>query len=349
MRRLLLGVKARLLEIRVRQPAVDFNTIYAPNIDAFVVHVGLLVTDDDDYRTMRDRVFEHLLAGDGDAFTRRFPSEYVALEVACNALYSTFTHIHDCDNAVVARDLATALQNAEAKRLARVAAEEEGARRAAAEAARLRAIVLREQRRRAEEEQREAARMQAEAEYRQRQRDEAQRKEKEKRRRINAALQQFMREIDWYVRHRNDFLAPGFWCPIAAIVGKCGERPRLADIPRTWTLVEIVKARAGTAMSLSQCGKFLRLNHLTPHRVANERRFGRFHCVKCGRSWMSANSWADSWQQCVRCEVEVYPFQQDELQRPDSDDDANDSERPPHPMELCERCQALGHSCVLRR
>ena len=139
-----------------------------------------------------------------------------------------------------------------------------------------------------------------------------------------------------------------FRCPIVDIVKQLGQRPKHRDVPKHWQL-EIVRARASNSMSMSKCGTFLRLEHLTPCRTPDERRFGSFRCVECKRTWCSANSWMDAWQRCVQCNVKVYPYQQDALQRDDDDDAVRDNDEKPHQTELCGRCQKLGHSCVVRR
>lgn len=73
--------------------------------------------------------------------------------------------------------------------------------------------------------------------------------------------------------------------------------------------------------------------------------FGFFQCHKCHRKWQSGNSWANTAQDCTRCDIPVYPYDQRALEkRDDAEDDKIDRDRP-HPMKLCGKCQQLGYSC----
>lgn len=40
------------------------------------------------------------------------------------------------------------------------------------------------------------------------------------------------------------------------------------------------------------------------------RSFGWFNCKDCKISWTSANSWANTYQKCKKCNREIYPFRQ---------------------------------------
>lgn len=191
--------------------------------------------------------------------------------------------------------------------------------------------------------QKRSVRLERERLERQR-REEAERREAERQRLIYEALDEFVQDVESTIRY---WYGPTVWCSVEKVVSKCAQRPKAPDIPRSWKLIDIVKARAKKSLSISPDDNFISVNHLTPCRVADERRFGSFRCVKCGKTWCSANSWADSWQSCRQCNVKVYPYRQDELQRPD-DDDYDRTDKEPHPMELCQKCQQLGSSCVRR-
>lgn len=52
----------------------------------------------------------------------------------------------------------------------------------------------------------------------------------------------------------------------------------------------------------------------TPYQ-GHKRCFGEFKCNKCKRKWMSANSWANNAQQCIKCKIPVYPFKQRPLDK----------------------------------
>lgn len=47
----------------------------------------------------------------------------------------------------------------------------------------------------------------------------------------------------------------------------------------------------------------------TPYQGA-KRSFGEYKCSSCKKSWMSANSWANTAQECNVCRIKVYPHTQ---------------------------------------
>lgn len=56
------------------------------------------------------------------------------------------------------------------------------------------------------------------------------------------------------------------------------------------------------------------------------------------------NSWADTWQECQRCCINVYPYRQTPLEKSNEDSNKIDSSKH-HPENLCQRCIELGHYC----
>ncbi|KAL9703886.1 hypothetical protein quinque_007404 [Culex quinquefasciatus] len=80
----------------------------------------------------------------------------------------------------------------------------------------------------------------------------------------------------------------------------------------------------------------------TPYQGA-ARCFGEYRCPKCNRTWMSGNSWANTGQQCTRCDIVVYPHKQRALEKPDGLDKSDPTKK--HPQELCQKCQSLGYFC----
>ncbi|XP_063829720.1 zinc finger CCHC domain-containing protein 24-like [Ostrinia nubilalis] len=83
---------------------------------------------------------------------------------------------------------------------------------------------------------------------------------------------------------------------------------------------------------------------LTPYQGKN-RCFGAFKCPQCKRSWSSAYSWADCAEDCIICNIRVYPFRQTKLKKRRG----TDNEKKRHLTELCEKCEQLGYSCSSRR
>uniref|UniRef100_T1IUJ1 3CxxC-type domain-containing protein n=1 Tax=Strigamia maritima TaxID=126957 RepID=T1IUJ1_STRMM len=80
----------------------------------------------------------------------------------------------------------------------------------------------------------------------------------------------------------------------------------------------------------------------TPYQ-GKDRCFGEYKCSSCGRQWMSGNSWANYGQECKECKINVYPFKQTPLEKPDGLDKSDLNK--PHPQNLCEKCKKLGRYC----
>ncbi|XP_048761558.1 zinc finger CCHC domain-containing protein 24-like isoform X4 [Ostrea edulis] len=81
---------------------------------------------------------------------------------------------------------------------------------------------------------------------------------------------------------------------------------------------------------------------LTPYQ-GKKRCFGEYKCPKCKRKWMSGNSWANTGQSCIKCNIMVYPHKQRPLDKPDGLDVSDQSKV--HPQHLCEKCKSLGFYC----
>ncbi|XP_066598670.1 zinc finger CCHC domain-containing protein 24-like [Prorops nasuta] len=81
---------------------------------------------------------------------------------------------------------------------------------------------------------------------------------------------------------------------------------------------------------------------LTPYQ-GKKRCFGEYKCSKCKRKWMSANSWANMGQECIKCHINIYPYKQRPLEKPDGLDVSDQSKV--HPQHLCEKCKSLGYYC----
>ncbi|XP_063682820.1 zinc finger CCHC domain-containing protein 24-like [Bolinopsis microptera] len=79
--------------------------------------------------------------------------------------------------------------------------------------------------------------------------------------------------------------------------------------------------------------------NLTPYQ-GKERTFGYFRCSACNKGWMSGNSWANTWQECKRCHITVYPYKQVPLEKSDTHKPKEE-----HPQELCGKCIQLGFRC----
>ncbi|XP_026077984.1 zinc finger CCHC domain-containing protein 24-like isoform X2 [Carassius auratus] len=81
---------------------------------------------------------------------------------------------------------------------------------------------------------------------------------------------------------------------------------------------------------------------LTPYQ-GKKRCFGEYECSKCKRKWTSGNSWADMGQECIKCHINIYPYKQSPLEKPDGLDVSDP--RKEHPQHLCEKCMVLGYYC----
>lgn len=79
---------------------------------------------------------------------------------------------------------------------------------------------------------------------------------------------------------------------------------------------------------------------LTPYQ-GPRRTCGMFHCTKCKKEWFSANSWANCFQKCNKCNGQIYPYRQ----FPPWPGKGTKQDIPPHPKDLCQKCQQLGSFC----
>lgn len=114
---------------------------------------------------------------------------------------------------------------------------------------------------------------------------------------------------------------------------------------------------------------------LTPYQ-GKRRCFGEFLCPTCTRKWSSGNSWANSGQMCMQCQILVYPHTQVSQDKVVNDwklvwclnimeilldfqkqlekfkGESREKERnqivKAHPQLLCGRCCALGRPCYVR-
>ncbi|XP_039756355.1 zinc finger CCHC domain-containing protein 24-like isoform X2 [Pararge aegeria] len=84
---------------------------------------------------------------------------------------------------------------------------------------------------------------------------------------------------------------------------------------------------------------------LTPYQ-GKKRCFGEYRCPQCKRRWMSANSWANSGQDCNKCRINVYPHRQMPLHKPGGLDKSDPTKK--HPRELCQKCRSLKSYCGRR-
>ena len=58
---------------------------------------------------------------------------------------------------------------------------------------------------------------------------------------------------------------------------------------------------------------------LTPYQGSN-RCYGFFECSSCNKKWESGNSWANTYQECQRCKIKIYPYKQSALEKPKEDE-----------------------------
>ena len=97
----------------------------------------------------------------------------------------------------------------------------------------------------------------------------------------------------------------------------------------------------------ARVSQFLLFNFLQQKPYKRDKRyFGEFRCGKCGRSWMSANSWKDTAQQCLKCNTKVFAHTQNPISKPEGLD-VSDPEKK-HPQHLCDKCKELGRYCGVK-
>jgi len=79
---------------------------------------------------------------------------------------------------------------------------------------------------------------------------------------------------------------------------------------------------------------------LTPYQ-GTKRCLGEFQCPNCGKKWISANSWANVGQNCLKCGISALP----RVQRPLEKHFKIDKGCTAHPQHLCGKCIELGSDC----
>src|SRR6218665_1569618 len=79
---------------------------------------------------------------------------------------------------------------------------------------------------------------------------------------------------------------------------------------------------------------------LTPYQ-GTKRCFGEFQCPNCGKKWMSANSWANVGQNCLKCGISVRPHVQRPLEKRFNIIRGGRA----YPQHLCGKCIELGSDC----
>lgn len=164
--------------------------------------------------------------------------------------------------------------------------------------------------------------------------------------RESAALEpDYLDDVDSFIRRRRKSFRSddptGFACPLAAIAQNC---PKPACL--TGSLASLLARHPDMFRVEVVEGGQVRVTTLTPFRGAPSHRvWGEFRCP-CGKTWASAASYCDIWQQCKACNKRVYPYTQRPLDVREEDERDADEERRPHDMERCERCRRLGRCCL---
>jgi hypothetical protein len=116
-------------------------------------------------------------------------------------------------------------------------------------------------------------------------------------------------EIDYFVRHMEDFYATGFYCSVVLLENHIS----FADKWKSKSLREFLRKRP-EFKTRSNMSAF-KLTALTPFREPEVQVTGKFQCVNvhCRYAWRSLCSYADHFQKCRMCHAHVYPYEQSAL------------------------------------
>ena len=156
-----------------------------------------------------------------------------------------------------------------------------------------------------------------------------------------AAAAAYCETVDSYIRTRHDFDSAeptALWVAIRHVKQNCPSPPGASCASVLGAAHDAFEVRDG----------HVRLLRLTPY-SGPDRVFGDFRCARreCrGRTWSSAQTYADQWQMCRACETKTYPFAQRPLLRDAAG--AAGADGPPHDRARCGMCQLLGHPCNRR-
>ena len=116
-------------------------------------------------------------------------------------------------------------------------------------------------------------------------------------------------EIDYFVRHREDFYATGYYCSVVVLENHIN----FVDKWKTKSLRDFLRRRSEFKTRSNMTA--FKLTALTPFREADVQVSGKFQCVNinCRYHWESYCTYADHYQKCKQCHARVYPFEQNLL------------------------------------
>lgn len=154
---------------------------------------------------------------------------------------------------------------------------------------------------------------------------------------------EFLLDIDCYIRSRNDYdsaIPQRYGCPMSLIVESC-ESCRDSYPLVTITIPDLI--RSSPRFCWNRSNDRVSLNFTTPFQDSdNERVYGYFKCSNCNKTWESAYSWKNKWQQCNSCETNIYPYYQCSLGK--AGKKLNDLTS--HDVMRCQLCLELGSVCA---
>lgn len=152
----------------------------------------------------------------------------------------------------------------------------------------------------------------------------------------------FSMEIDKYIRTRKQFDSSNplkYKCKLSNIVEACETYRLSLKIPHT--TYTFVLCNTNDFAIDQQCN--VNVKQLTPFQGADTHRvYGYYKCI-CNNKWDSANSWANKWQKCKKCEKRIYPYLQKKLDAHDPNIESDMTK--PHDRNRCEKCISLGRLC----
>ena len=127
-------------------------------------------------------------------------------------------------------------------------------------------------------------------------------------------------EIDYFIRHREDFYSPGYLFSIKRLE----EHIKLPPELKFKSLLHFLRSRPEFKVK-TNFNEF-ELVFLTPFRVVNTPVYGEFKCISmnCRHTWSTYTSYCDTSEQCCKCKRFVFPYEQRLMKTLTDDSTIND-------------------------
>ena len=134
-------------------------------------------------------------------------------------------------------------------------------------------------------------------------------------RQLQQITDEYLQEIDYFLRHRDNFYAPGYCYNIHRLFTLLPP-PAALHINTIKDFTRFLKVQT-YEFKVTSDQKLVELITLTPCHNESLRCQGIFHCVYnyCDNRWISNDSYANQFMVCEKCMTRVYPYEQIPLRK----------------------------------